>query len=117
MVFDNGKLGFIDIEQKSEGMLPLYTGLQNPDFGKVAEAIGFWGRTVSKSDELEEPVITWLNQPGLDNFLLIEGGLIRVARGYEASGIIYAQNPVTLDFSQPATGAPRIGRQWHPQNP
>jgi pyruvate dehydrogenase (quinone) len=27
VVFDNGKLGFIDIEQKSEGMLPLYTGL------------------------------------------------------------------------------------------
>ena len=34
VLFDNGKLGFIDIEQKSEGMLPLYTGLQNPDFGK-----------------------------------------------------------------------------------
>jgi pyruvate dehydrogenase (quinone) len=64
VVFDNGKLGFIDIEQKSEGMLPLYTGLQNPDFGKVAEAIGLWGRTVSKADELEEAVITWLNQPG-----------------------------------------------------
>ncbi|MFM0205837.1 thiamine pyrophosphate-binding protein [Paraburkholderia sediminicola] len=64
VVFDNGKLGFIDIEQKSEGMLPLYTGLQNPDFGKVAEAIGLWGRTVSKADELEEAVVTWLNQPG-----------------------------------------------------
>jgi pyruvate dehydrogenase (quinone) len=64
VVFDNGKLGFIDIEQKSEGMLPLYTGLQNPDFGKVAEVIGLWGRTVSKSDDLEEAVIAWLNQPG-----------------------------------------------------
>jgi pyruvate dehydrogenase (quinone) len=39
-VFDNGKLGFIDIEQKSEGLLPLYTHLQNPDFGAVAEASG-----------------------------------------------------------------------------
>jgi pyruvate dehydrogenase (quinone) len=64
VVFDNGKLGFIDIEQKSEGMLPLYTGLQNPDFGKVAEVIGLWGRTVSKSDELEDAVIAWLNEPG-----------------------------------------------------
>lgn len=64
VVFDNGKLGFIDIEQKSEGMLPLYTGLQNPDFGKVAEAMGLWGRTVSKSDDLEDAVTSWLNQPG-----------------------------------------------------
>jgi pyruvate dehydrogenase (quinone) len=64
VVFDNGKLGFIDIEQKSEGMLPLYTGLQNPDFGKVAEVIGLWGRTVAKADELEEAVIAWLNEPG-----------------------------------------------------
>ena len=44
-VFDNGKLGFIDIEQKSEGLLPLYTHLQNPDFGVVAEAMGLWGST------------------------------------------------------------------------
>jgi hypothetical protein len=45
-------------------MLPLYTGLQNPDFGKVAEVIGFWGRTVTKADELEDAVITWLKEPG-----------------------------------------------------
>lgn len=64
VVFDNGKLGFIDIEQKSEGMLPLFTTLQNPDFGKVAEVIGLWGRTVSRSDELEDAVLEWLRQPG-----------------------------------------------------
>ena len=63
-VFNNGKLGFIDIEQKSEGMLPLYTHLQNPDFGAVAEAMGLWGRTVAKPDELEPAIATWLAQPG-----------------------------------------------------
>ena len=63
-VFNNGKLGFIDIEQKSEGMLPLYTHLQNPDFGKVAEAMGLWGRTVSKAGELEAAIGEWLAQPG-----------------------------------------------------
>jgi pyruvate dehydrogenase (quinone) len=36
--FNNGKLGFIDIEQKSEGLLPL----ANPDFGAVAKAMGRW---------------------------------------------------------------------------
>ncbi|WP_213780709.1 thiamine pyrophosphate-dependent enzyme [Caballeronia sp. dw_276] len=64
VVFDNGKLGFIDIEQKSEGMIPLFTDLQNPDFGKVAEAMGFWGRTVTKADGLEQAVVQWLNEPG-----------------------------------------------------
>ena len=63
-VFDNGKLGFIDIEQKSEGLLPIFTHLKNPDFGEVAAAMGLWGRTVSKASELEEAVVTWLSQPG-----------------------------------------------------
>lgn len=64
VVFNNGKLGFIDIEQKSEGLLPLHTHLQNPDFGKVAAAMGLWGQSVSKKSELEEAVVTWLAQPG-----------------------------------------------------
>jgi pyruvate dehydrogenase (quinone) len=63
-VFDNGKLGFIDIEQKSEGLLPLFTHLQNPDFGAVAEAMGLWGRTVAKADELEAAIGQWLAHPG-----------------------------------------------------
>lgn len=63
-VFDNGKLGFVEIEQKTEGLLPLYTDLKNPDFGKVADAMGLWGRTVSKAGELEQAVQEWLAQPG-----------------------------------------------------
>jgi pyruvate dehydrogenase (quinone) len=63
-VFNNGKLGFIDIEQKSEGLLPLYTHLQNPDFGAVAKAMGLWGRTVAKADELEAAIGEWLAHPG-----------------------------------------------------
>ena len=38
-VYDNGKLGFVELEQKSEGIAPTFTALVNPDFGKVAEAI------------------------------------------------------------------------------
>jgi len=63
-VFNNGKLGFIDIEQKSEGMIPLHTHLDNPDFGKVAVAMGLWGRRVSKKGDLEEAIVAWLSQPG-----------------------------------------------------
>ena len=64
VVFDNGKLGFIDIEQKSAGIEPIFTDLKNPDFGKVAEAMGLWGRSVSKAGELDEAVRAWLAQPG-----------------------------------------------------
>src|SRR5277367_4603459 len=63
-VFNNGKLGFIDIEQKSEGLVPLYTHLQNPDFGAVAKAMGLWGRTVAKADELEAAIAEWFAYPG-----------------------------------------------------
>jgi pyruvate dehydrogenase (quinone) len=64
VIFDNGKLGFIDIEQKAAGLDPVYTDLKNPDFGKVAEAMGLWGRSVSKAGDLDEAIGAWLAQPG-----------------------------------------------------
>ncbi|GGA02373.1 thiamine pyrophosphate-dependent enzyme [Dyella caseinilytica] len=63
-VFDNAKLGFVEIEQKAEGMLDTFTRLKNPDFGKVAQAVGLWGKTVSKASEIEAAVQEWLAQPG-----------------------------------------------------
>jgi pyruvate dehydrogenase (quinone) len=64
VVFDNGKLGFVELEQKGEGMLPVFTDLKNPDFGKVAEAVGLWGRTVTDAADLETAVQEWLAEPG-----------------------------------------------------
>ena len=64
VVYDNGKLGFVDIEQKAAGLVPVYTDLKNPDFGEVAKAMGLWGHSVSKAGELEESIQTWLAQPG-----------------------------------------------------
>jgi pyruvate dehydrogenase (quinone) len=63
-VYDNGKLGFVELEQKSEGLIPVFTDLKNPDFGKVAEAVGLWGRTVEDASLLEASVAEWLAQPG-----------------------------------------------------
>jgi pyruvate dehydrogenase (quinone) len=64
VVYDNGKLGFVDIEQKAAGLVPVYTDLKNPNFGEVAKAMGLWGHMVSKAGELEDSVRTWLAQPG-----------------------------------------------------
>jgi pyruvate dehydrogenase (quinone) len=45
-------------------MLDTFTRLKNPDFGKVAEAIGMWGKTISKASDVEASVQEWLAQPG-----------------------------------------------------
>ncbi|AIT82423.1 Pyruvate dehydrogenase (Cytochrome) [Novosphingobium lubricantis] len=63
-VFNNSSLNFVEIEQKVEGLLDAYTNLVNPDFSRVAEAIGFWGRRVETADAVEDAVIAWLNEPG-----------------------------------------------------
>ena len=63
-VYDNGKLGFVDIEQRAAGLVPVFTDLKNPDFGAVAEAMGLWGHSVARAGELEESIKAWLAQPG-----------------------------------------------------
>jgi len=64
VVFNNSSLGFVELEQKVEGLLDSYTDLKNPDFGKVAESIGLWGRHVDDAAELEAAVQAWLATPG-----------------------------------------------------
>ncbi|WP_313442494.1 thiamine pyrophosphate-dependent enzyme [Novosphingobium sp.] len=63
-VFNNSALDFVEIEQKVEGLLDTYTDLLNPDFGRVAEAVGFWGRRVEQAEDLEGAVRDWLATPG-----------------------------------------------------
>jgi len=63
-VFNNGALDFVEIEQKVEGLLEAYTDLVNPDFARVAEAMGLWGRRVEQADQLERAVKDWLAAPG-----------------------------------------------------
>jgi pyruvate dehydrogenase (quinone) len=63
-VFNNSSLGFVELEMKVEGLLDAYTDLKNPDFARVAEAIGFYGQRVEKADDLEAAVKAWLAHPG-----------------------------------------------------
>lgn len=64
VVFNNGTLGFVEIEQKVEGLLDTFTDLRNPDFGRMAEAMGWWGRRVEHPDALDDAVRAWLAAPG-----------------------------------------------------
>jgi len=63
-VFDNGSLGFVELEMKVEGLLDAYTNLENPDFARVAQAIGFHAQRVERAEELEPAVRDWLGAPG-----------------------------------------------------
>jgi pyruvate dehydrogenase (quinone) len=63
-VFNNGSLGFVELEQKVEGLLDAYTDLKNPDFAKLAGVIGFYGQRIESAHELESAVQAWLAHPG-----------------------------------------------------
>jgi len=41
-----------------------HTDLKNPDFGRLAEVIGYYGRTVTRSADLEQAVRDFLAHPG-----------------------------------------------------
>ena len=43
VVFNNGSLAFVELEMKAAGILEFGTDLENPDFAKLAEAIGIRG--------------------------------------------------------------------------
>jgi pyruvate dehydrogenase (quinone) len=64
VVFNNGTLGFVELEMKVEGLLNAFTDLQNPDFGKLAEVIGFRGWTIEHNEKLEPALLEFLAHPG-----------------------------------------------------
>ena len=63
-VFNNGTLGFVELEQKSTGFLPTGTDLVNPNFAQMAEAIGIKGVRIEDPKDVEERVKEALAHPG-----------------------------------------------------
>lgn len=53
VIFNNGLLGFVDIEMKASGFLPTVTGLDNPNFAEMAKAIGIHGVRIEDPGELK----------------------------------------------------------------
>lgn len=64
LIFNNGSLGFVEMEQRIEGQLDCFTNLQNPNFSELARACGLHGARVEDADDLEEAIRQWLNQAG-----------------------------------------------------
>jgi pyruvate dehydrogenase (quinone) len=64
VVFDNSRLDFVDIEQQEAGLVPFGTELPNPDFAKVAEAIGATGIRIEDPATLRDGLAQALAHPG-----------------------------------------------------
>ncbi len=54
LIFNNGSLGFIELEQKSSGFINTETGLENPNFAKMAEAVGIKGVRITDPAHVDE---------------------------------------------------------------
>nr|WP_231980163.1 thiamine pyrophosphate-dependent enzyme [Tessaracoccus coleopterorum] len=54
VVLNNSSLNFVELEMKAAGFVDFGTDLVNPDFAKVAEAIGVKGYRVDDAAKLEE---------------------------------------------------------------
>jgi len=64
VVFNNGSLGFIELEQKSSGFLNAGTELDNPNFAAMAEAIGIKGVRIEDPAELDAKLEAAFAHPG-----------------------------------------------------
>ncbi len=53
VVFNNGALGFIELEQKSTGFLDFGTDFKNPNFAAMAEAVGIHGIRLEDAADVE----------------------------------------------------------------
>jgi pyruvate dehydrogenase (quinone) len=64
VVFNNGSLGFVELEMKAAGLVDYGTDLVNPNFAKLAESADILGARVEKPEEL---------RPALSNALAHDG--------------------------------------------
>ena len=64
LVFNNGALGFIELEQKSTGFLDFGTGLDNPNFAAMAEAVGIRGIRLEDPYDVEDGIAAALAHDG-----------------------------------------------------
>jgi pyruvate dehydrogenase (quinone) len=64
VVFNNGALGFVELEQKSTGFLPTGTDLQSHNFAAMAETVGIRGIRVEDPEDVNEGIAAALAQEG-----------------------------------------------------
>ena len=64
VVFNNGSLGFVELEQKSTGFIDFGTGFKNPNFAAMAEAVGIKGIRLEDAGEVNDGIAAALAHDG-----------------------------------------------------
>lgn len=64
VVFNNGGLGMVKLEQEQSGLPEFGTQLDNPDIAAVAQALGLHARTVTRPEDVADAVRTALAHDG-----------------------------------------------------
>jgi pyruvate dehydrogenase (quinone) len=64
VVFKNNSLAFVELEMKAAGIVNFGTDLHNPDFAKMAEAVGILGLTADTPDQVKPKLEEALNHNG-----------------------------------------------------
>jgi pyruvate dehydrogenase (quinone) len=64
VVFNNGALGFIELEQKSTGFLDFGTEFKNPNFAAMAEAVGIHGIRLEDLSQVNDGIAAALAHNG-----------------------------------------------------
>ncbi|MGA2244405.1 MAG: ubiquinone-dependent pyruvate dehydrogenase [Verrucomicrobiota bacterium] len=64
VVFNNGSLGFVELEMKAAGILDFATDLRNPDFAKIAEAANVLGLKAETPEQVRPMLVEALQHDG-----------------------------------------------------
>jgi pyruvate dehydrogenase (quinone) len=64
VIYNNGALGFIELEQKSSGFVDTGTTLENPDFAAMARATGIHGVRIDDPANVDAKIAEALAHPG-----------------------------------------------------
>ena len=64
VVFNNGTLSFVELEMKAAGIIDFGTDLLNPDFSKLAEAVGMFGLRAESPEQVRPMLVQALRHDG-----------------------------------------------------
>ncbi len=64
VILNNGTLGFVEMEMKASGFMETGTDLNNPNFAKMADAIGIKGFRVEDPADIESALQDAFSHPG-----------------------------------------------------
>jgi len=97
IIFNNRSLGMVKLEMEVAGIPDLETDMMNPDFTKIAEAMGMLGITINSPDEVK---------PGLEKAFQQDGPVL-VAVWTDPNALAM---PPKLEFDQMKGYALYMGR-------